>query len=305
MIGTIASQQVLALRRQRTFVALLVLFVVMTALAGLIGWSSSRTINRVYGQAVLILGHAGKPVPPNPIGTKPTLSLLSNMTIYIPLVGALMAIVLGHLSIADDRSTGVGRLLFSRQLSRSSYLLGKLAGSAAVLAVVLAVSELVSIVSLAVANPTLPTAGDLLRLTLFYALSFVYLLLFCLIGLLTTLVARRRSMALLAGMGVWLILTFAVPQFTSGLRPTASLNPVTSPATTSTAFFRFTAKLRALSLTEQYKHASADVLHVGATEPAGTTAVRTLPLVLVAAALAGATAGVARRGDWSRGASGD
>lgn len=305
MIGTIAAQQVLALRRQRTFVALLVLFVVMTALAGLIGWSSSRTINRVYGQAVLILGHAGKPVPPNPIGTKPTLSLLSNMTIYIPLVGALMAIVLGHLSIADDRSTGVGRLLFSRQLSPSSYLLGKLAGSAAVLAAVLAVSELVSIASLAVANPTLPTAGDLLRLTLFYVLSFVYLQLFCLIGLLTTLVARRRSMALLAGMGVWLVLTFAVPQFTSGLRPTASLNPVTSPATTSTAFFRFTAKLRALSLTEQYKHASADVLHVGSAEPVGTTAVRTLPLVLVAAALAGATARVARRSDWSRGASGD
>ena len=48
MIGTIAGQQVLSLRRQRILTVLVVSFVAMTALAGVIGWSSHNTIIRVY-----------------------------------------------------------------------------------------------------------------------------------------------------------------------------------------------------------------------------------------------------------------
>lgn len=303
MIATIAAQQVTSLRRQRVFLALLGTLLVMTALAGVIGWSSHSTINRVYDEAVRYLAQKGQAAPPSPFRLKPPLSLLSNMVIYIPLIGALLAIVLGNLSLADDQTTGVGRLLFSRKLSRTSYVLGKIVGAAGVLVVVLVTSLLVSAGSLLVVNGAVPTASELGRLAVFYGLSWLYLMLFALIGMVTVLLSRRRSMALLSAMGVWLVLTFVVPQFTSGLRPTASLNPITSPVSTSQRFFDLTARARPLSVTEQYKEASGRVLQTAAGEPATTTLLRTLPLAGLTLALGAIAVWLVRRHDYSRSAS--
>ena len=100
MIATVARQQLVSLRRQRIFVALVGILLFMTAMAGVIGWMSRETIVRVYDEAVRLLASNGQAAPPNPFELKPTLSMLSNMSIYIPLIGALLAIVLGHLSLA-------------------------------------------------------------------------------------------------------------------------------------------------------------------------------------------------------------
>jgi len=300
MTGAIAAQLVLSLRRQRTFLALLVTLLVMTALAGVIGWISHRTIIKVYDEAVTLLATTGTPAPPNPFDTKPTLALLSNMVIYIPLIGALMALVLGHLSMADDQSSGIGRLIFSRQVTRRSYVTGKMLGATTVLAIIMAASLLVSAVSLLIVNGALLSAPDLTRLVVFYLLSLLYLMAFALVGMVSVLLTRRRSMALLLALGVWLVLTFALPQFTSGLRPTASLNPITDPVSTSQTFFDVTAKARPISVSEQYKEASTRVLEIGTSESALATSWRVAPiggLVLILAAL---TALLVRRHDYSR-----
>jgi ABC-type transport system involved in multi-copper enzyme maturation permease subunit len=305
MIATIAKQQVVSLRRQRVFLALVGTLLAMTAMAGAIGWSSHNTIVRVYDEAVGLLAAAGQPAPPNPFLLTPTLSQLSNMSIYIPLVGALLALVLGHLCMADDESNGIGRLLFSRQVSRTTYVLGKIVSAAVVLAAALAASLVVSTASLVIVNHAAPTAGELGRLGLFYGLSWLYLMLFALIGMVTVLLTRRRSLALLAAMGAWLVLTFAVPQLTSGLRPTSSLNPVTDPVSTSQPFFNATAKARPFSVSEQYKTASAQILGTAPAVPASDTARRVLPLAGSVTGLGLLTTRLVRRHDYSKGSSDD
>ena len=204
----------------------------VSAMAGVLGWSSAHTIVRVYDQAVTLLAPSGQPAPPNPFLLKPALSLLGNMVVYITLIGALLALVLGHLSLAEDKGNGVGRLVFSRHVSRTRYAMGKMLGCAAALTGLVAVCLLVSAAALLVVNHSL-SAPDLGRLALFYALSWVYLMTFVLIGAVTVLATRSRSLALLAALAVWLVATFAVPQVTSGLRPTQSLNPVIEPVGTS------------------------------------------------------------------------
>lgn len=303
MIATVAAQQITLLRRQRIFLALLGTLLAVTVMAGVIGWMSRSTIVRVYDEAVRLLAARGQAAPANPFELKPTLSLLSNMTIYITLIGALLAVVLGHLNLADDKSNGLGRLIFSRQITRTSYVLGKILSAAAVLAVVLTASWAVSVLSLIVVNRAVPTGAELTRLAGFYSLSWIYLLVFALVGMVTVLMARRRSMALLAAMGVWLVMTFAVPQFTSGLRPTTSLNPITDPVSTSQPFFTATAKARPLSISEQYKDASGRILGTAPAEPTADTARRVLPLLVAVAGLAAATTVLARRHDFSRGGS--
>lgn len=300
MLGTVASQQVLVLRRQRLFLAVLSTLLVMTALAGVIGWSSQLTITRVYHQAVVLLTSEGKPVPANPVTVKPELSLLTNMSIYIPLIGALMAVVLGHLSLADDEAGGIGRLIFSRGISRTTYVGGRALGAAIVLAAVSLASLLLSGASLLVVNGSVPSPTEVGRLIGFYALSWLYMMIFVLVGMVSVLLSRRRSLALLSALAVWLVVTFALPQFTSGLRPVASLNPVTPPVSASQTFFQITAHARPISLSEQYKAAAGEVLQTGPSASAGTLAGQILPLVLALVALSALACVLVVRHDYSR-----
>jgi ABC-type transport system involved in multi-copper enzyme maturation permease subunit len=301
VIATVASHQLRSFRRQRVFLAMLVALVTMTALAGALGWSSHRTIVRVYDEAVRLLASTGQPAPPNPFLLKPTLSLLSNMVVYVPLIGALLALIVGHLSIADDETNGTGRLVFSRQITRSAYVLGKISSAAAMVATVLAASLLVSVASLLVVNRTI-SLGDLGRLALFDALSWLYLIAFVLIGMVAVLVTRRRSIALLSAMGAWLVITFVIPQFTSGLRPTQSLNPITDPASTSQTFFRITSELRPYSVVEQYKEASGRILRTAPAESVGQTVQRVLPIAGLVLLLALVTIRLVQHHDFSRSA---
>ncbi len=115
------------------------------------------------------------------------------------------------------------------------------------------------------------------------------LLLFALIGLVAALLTRSQSLGLFAAVAVWALITFATPQFTSGLRPVASLNPVVDPATVShSGFFRATSKIKPLAVNEQYKALSTRLLSRGndaVQAGAGKTAVQLAPIVFFVALL--------------------
>ena len=305
MIATIAAHQLLSLRRQRVFAVSIGALIAVTVMAGILGWSSHHTVIGVYDEAIKLLATRGQGAPPNPFLLKPTLSMLSNMVIYVTLMGALVAIVIGHLSIADDETTGIGRLVFSRQVSRTNYVLGKLASSAIVLGIAMAASSVVSVAALLIVNRQTPSGADLGRLVGFYALSWLYVMVFALIGMITVLISRRRSLALLSAIGVWLVVTFALPQFTSGLRPSTALNPIVDPVSTSQTFFKVTAKARPYSIGEQFKEAAGRILQTANAESSGATVVRILPIAGLFVLLAFTTAVLVQRHDFSRSAFGE
>lgn len=301
MIAAVTRHRLRVLHRQRVVIVTASTLLVVTALAGVLGWSSHRTIVRVYDEAARLLASTGQPAPPNPFLLKPRLSALSNLVVYIPLVGALLALVLGHLALADDESAGLGRLVFSRAVRRAQVALGTVLAVGLVLAGVLLAGLVVSAAALLLVNGSV-TADELARLGAFFALSWLYLLAFALVGMATVLLARTRALALLGAIGVWLVVTFAVPQLTSGLRPTQSLNPISEPVGTSQAFFRVTEHARPFSVVEQFKAASGVVLRTAPPEPVVSTLVRVLPLLVATALLLGLLVRLVGSHDWSRGA---
>jgi ABC-type transport system involved in multi-copper enzyme maturation permease subunit len=302
----IARQQLRLLARSQTFLLMLGVLLLMTALSGFIGWSSHSTIIRIYDETVRTLTAAGKPAPPNPFVSEPRLSLLNNMIIYVPLIGALLAIVIGHRSVTDDRQAGVTRVIFSRPVRRSSYFWGKLAGSAFAGAAIMAACLVLSGVGLTLINHSVPTASEFVRLTLFYALSGLYLLLFVLVGTVAALLTRSQSMGLFAAVAVWMLITFATPQFTSGLRPVASLNPVTDPVTVSRSpFFNATSKAEPIAVNEQYKALSTRILTAGSGARPAKTAAQVAPIGIFVLLLGGWANLLIRRRDFSEEAARD
>ncbi len=121
VIGTVSAQQALTFRRQRVRLIGVATLLMVTAMAGILGWSSHHTIVRVFDQAVQMQAAArGNAAPANPFLLKPSLSLLSNMVVYIPLIGALIAVMVGHLAMAEDQTDGIGRLIFTRPIAAPS-----------------------------------------------------------------------------------------------------------------------------------------------------------------------------------------
>lgn len=269
------------------------------ALAGILGWASHHTIIGVYDESVKLVASRGRAAPPNPFLLKPTLSMLSDETIYITMIGALVAIVVGHLAVVDDDSSGVGRLVFTRPISRTSYTTGKTAAIGTLLAIGVAASYLVSVASLTIVD-RFPNGADLARLAGFYLLAWLYLMVFALVGAVTVLITRKRSLGLLTAIGVWLTVTFALPQFTSGLRPSQSLNPIVVPLSTSQTLFRVTSHARPYSIAEQFKEAAGRVLATATPEPAADTWLRIAPVLAAFLVLTVLTGQLITRHDYSR-----
>jgi ABC-type transport system involved in multi-copper enzyme maturation permease subunit len=299
VIAIVAAHQIQSLRRHRMFTASVTILTAIAVLAGVLGWASHQTIIGVYNEATKMLAQRGVQAPPNPFLLKPTLSLLSNMVIYITLMGALVAIVIGHLTMADDEANGIGRLLFSRQVSRRDYVLGKMAAAATVLSIGVLCGVIVSVANLAIVNRTFPSAGNLGRLVVFYCLCWLYLMIFALIGMITLLFARRRSLGLLSAIGVWMLVTFAIPQFTSGLRPAQSLNPIVDPISTSQGFFKITSHGRVMSIAEQFKQLSGRILETADRESVGQSITRLASLLGLLIVLGVAVVVLIQRHDFS------
>jgi ABC-type transport system involved in multi-copper enzyme maturation permease subunit len=224
----IAVSEVKTLFKEKIFFLLLGVFVCMTLASSFIGWSTYTTTNAIYNASIIFLHqHGVAQVPLNPVLSFPALASFRNIIVYMFLIGSLMAIVIGNRSFIRERKSGALQLLFTRPISRSSLLLGKILGICFALFCIISLTALVSIIS----SYFLPlhhlTTSDIIRLLVFYGYSFFYILLFAFLGLLFAIVAKSESFALFIPVCIWVVISFIMPELVTGQTPTALLNPVT------------------------------------------------------------------------------
>lgn len=259
--------------RDRTVVLLAALFFAMVLVSAYLGWSATATVNAIYAKAVPVFQAEGKPVPPNPVGETPALSLLRNMVTYVALLGALAALVLGHEVVAADRKAGVLPLIFSRPVSRSGLALGKIGALTLTVVAVLAAAGSVNILTMLLL-PGLALDGAVwLGLIAFYGVAALYMLAFGLLGAICAAAFETETMALLTPVSIWLALTFIVPQVTANIGPMAALNPqsVNLEIPGGSFFAATSALLGPLSIAESYRFLSASILEVASGAGATTT----------------------------------
>ena len=288
----IARQSARFVLRERTVALLSLMFVALVLISAWLGWSATSTVNRIYLDAAAFLQSAGQPVPTNPVLDVSPLALMRNMSVYVALIGALSAIVIGNRLIGLDRKAGVLPLIGSRPLGRNAYAGGKIVALTGLILALAAVAALVAVATFLVLPAITLTAMQWAQLAGFMAVTTLYMGIFGLIGLAAGAAARSETVGLLLPVTLWLTLTFILPQLTANLNPTAAINPVSAlAAPPDTSFFSWAARiLGPFSLADAYKFASArllDYLPQGIASPSFIPPVVTLILATgVAAALA-------------------
>lgn len=224
----IAISELKTLFKERIFFLLLGVFIFMTLASSFIGWSTYTTTNAVYNASVIFLHqHGVAQVPANPVLSFPALASFRNIIVYMFLIGSLMAIVVGSRSFIRERKSGILPLLFTRPVSLSTLLLGKVIGIGFTLFSIIITTATIGIIS----SYLLPLhhlgTTDIARLLVFYVYSFFYVLFFAFLGLLFAIVAKSESLALFIPVCIWVGVSFIMPELVTGQTPTALLNPVT------------------------------------------------------------------------------
>lgn len=289
-----ARHELVTLRRERLPMVLLAIFVVMVSVSGLIGWMTNSTVSSVWVTST----QEGLTTAPNPFADVTPLYYARNTVIYLVLIGALMAIVVGVGSALRDRKARTVDLVLSRPITVRAHLLGKLAGIGVWLSLVLAGVAVISWVSISVITHAPLAWGDTLRLGAFYALAGVLLMVFVTLGMLSGIYGARETTALLVPISLWSIAAFVLPQIGTSANPVSLLNPVPAVLVPGGAFDALNAAVHPLSVTEQFKEASGQIL----SDPAATGSLPTALLVIAASLGAGVVALLLTRRDRIRGA---
>ena len=253
---TMARQELVALRRERLPLVLLIVFVVMVSVSSLIGWLTNTTVSSVWEKTT----QAGLTTAANPFADVSALYYARNTVIYLVLIGALMAIVVGVGSTMRDRKARTIDLVLSRPIGVPAYLLGKLAGVGAWLAMILAVVAVISWTSISIITGAALTPADTARLLAFYGVGLVLLLAFVGLGMLSGIYASRETTALLVPISVWSIIAFVLPQIGTSANPVSLLTPVPSVKVPGGAFDALNTVVSPLSVTEQFKTASGLIM---------------------------------------------
>lgn len=282
----IACQSIRLALRESTVLLMAGLFAVLVLVSAWLGWQATDTVNRIYLDAVQFLAAAGKPVPSNPVLDTSPLVLMRNVSIYVILIGALSAIVIGNRLVALDRKAGILPMIASRPMKRADYANGKMSALLALVAVLFAVSATVGTVTLLLLPGAVVTAGMWVHLIAFFALSSLYMMIFGLIALAATSALNSESIGLLVPVTLWLTVTFILPALTLNLTPTAVLNPISALAMPpDTGFFHLSGwVLGPFSLAEEYGALSAGLLDYRPAEWVSRSALS--PLVSLIGALA-------------------
>lgn len=207
---TLARHEYRAAVRSRALLALVAVLVGVTAVSvyiAAVGYRSQLADYEAY-RAAATAGGVLK-VAPSPLAL---LSLLRGAMEYLEIVGAVLAITLGYLSVSRERVNRTLPLLRSRPVSPGEVATGTALGALAVIATLVAAIAVVAVLCLGLPGHDWVDAGQGVKLLLAYGATVVYLGVFYGLGAVLTARSRVAANGLVLALGIWLVVVLVLPQ---------------------------------------------------------------------------------------------
>lgn len=211
MIIEIAKKEIRDAFRNKLFLIILLMLLVLTIVSVVLGSYQVKISTDNYNSSISFLKSLGKAELP-PMPNLNPISASKGFVNYIGMVGALLAIVLGNTAISKEQKNGTMRLILTRGVFRDTFMNGKLLGNLAILAGITVLTGMITFVSLMAIGGAALSANDIVRLLLFFLMSFLYMVFFTVLSMGIAAVSSKGSRALLITVIVWLVLSFVLPQ---------------------------------------------------------------------------------------------
>ncbi len=209
-ISTLARHEYRSATRSRILIVLLGILVCVTAVSVFIAsidYRSQITDYRAYVASAQAGGVAR--IAPSPL--RP-LSLLRGATEYLEIIGAVISITLGYLTVARERSNRTLTLLRSRPVTAGEQATGSLLGALGIIITLVAVTGAVGVLLTGIIGNDWINAAQALRLLLAGTAAVIYMTVFYCVGAVATARSRVAATGLLVALGIWLLVVLIIPQ---------------------------------------------------------------------------------------------
>lgn len=134
-----------------------------------------------------------------------------DLALMLQIIIGLFAVLFVHDSISGEKEAGTLKLLASQGISRGAILIGKYLGAMAVLLIPLSIAFLEGSLFLYFEFGEGIGLDEILRISLLYAVSILYLSIFVLIGILSSGMTARSSTSLILGLSIWIFVAIIWP----------------------------------------------------------------------------------------------
>jgi len=214
---TLAGHEYRSAVRSRVLVLLIISMVLITAVSIVIAsydFKSQVADYKAYLDQVKAAG-GQETVAPQLF----PMQLLRGVIEYIQIIGAVIAIGLGYLSVARERTGNTLRLIMTRPVRTRDLFFGRLLGAGALITTILAMTAVIAVVLVGTVGGQWLTGAELVRVAITFTMSALYMLMFYALG--SWLTARSRTLAngLVVAMVVWLSVVLIVPQIGDTMDP--------------------------------------------------------------------------------------
>jgi ABC-type transport system involved in multi-copper enzyme maturation permease subunit len=207
---TLARHEYRAAVRSRILVTLLGILILVTIASVYIAAVAHRSQVADYAAYKAAAQATGVDrIAPSPLAP---LSLLRGAFEYLQIIGAVVAIALGYLTISRERANRTSSLIRSRPVTSGELVWGNLLGAVGLIATLVGVTAVVGVIGTGVIGHDWIHAGAALKLFLAYAASIVYMTGFYCLGAITTAKTKHAANGLMIALAVWLVVVLVFPQ---------------------------------------------------------------------------------------------
>jgi len=207
---TIAKHEYRAAVRSRILLILVVLLIAVTAASVYIasaGYAAKLAEYETYRAAAQAQGLTR--IAPTPLAA---LSLLRGPLEYLEIIGAVIAISLGYLSVSRERVNRTLPLIRTRPITAGEQATGTLLGATGVFATLVATTLAVGIICVGLLGRDWVSPGELLQIALASIAALLYLSAFYCLGAIATAKSRFAANGLMIALGIWLVVVLVLPQ---------------------------------------------------------------------------------------------
>jgi ABC-type transport system involved in multi-copper enzyme maturation permease subunit len=209
-IMALAGHEYRAAVRSRILVVLAAILMVITTVSVYISSVEYRSQQADYF-AYKAAAQAGglTTIAPSPLAP---LALLRGSIEYLEIIGAIIAIALGYLSISRERSNRTLPLLQSRPVTSGELATGTALGALGLFTTLAAATAFVAVLCVGFIGHHWVNAMEAFKLLLAFVSAIVYLGIFYCIGAVLTARSKVSANGLMVALGLWLAIVLVVPQ---------------------------------------------------------------------------------------------
>jgi ABC-2 type transport system permease protein len=138
---------------------------------------------------------------------------------YIEIIGAIIGIILGYLSISREKGKGTLQLVLSRPVKRADIITGKFIGNSFLVLLVLLAGLFFAFLIIWGVGGLLLNVGEIIKLLLVFLFSYLYIMFFFCLSSMFSLWFKSLSNALIICFVIWLIFVLIIPQVGDTMDP--------------------------------------------------------------------------------------